>query len=62
MAAEKDYRFKMEFSGIDIPKETMDALQDLFIKLLPHDSPGEQHENLDPLFMKQQFEKLEMDK
>ena len=52
MTQEKDYRFKMEFSGIKITDETISVLRDLFVKLLPHDSPGEHHENLDPLFMK----------
>ena len=48
MPKDKDYRFKMEFSGIALPDETVSKLEDLFVKLLPRDSPGEHHENLDP--------------
>ena len=62
MVPAKDYRFRMEFSDVKINDETVSALKDLFVKLLPHDSPGEFHENLDPLFMRAQFEKLGMDK
>ena len=33
---------------INMPPETLQQLRDTFVKLLPADSPGDMHQNLDP--------------
>ena len=50
--------YGLEFSGIEIDTMTLDTLRDNFIKFLPEDAPGDQGDRLEPAFMKQQYEKL----
>ena len=37
---------------------TLDTLRDNFIKFLPEDAPGDQSDRLEPAHMKDQYEKL----
>ena len=48
----------LEQSGIEIEQMTLDTLRDNFIKFLPEDAPGDQGDRLEPSHMKDQYEKL----
>ena len=48
----------LEAAGIEIEQMTLDTLRDNFIKFLPEDAPGDQGDRLEPAHMKDQYEKL----
>ena len=54
--------YGINFAGINIDKQVLDNLQDIFIKFLPDDAPGDYADRLEPPYMKAKFEKLGIDK
>ena len=49
-------------SGLNIEQTVLDDLKESFYKFLPEDTPGDLGDNLDPKYMKTQYESLGLDK